>query len=31
MLARRSIRSKLLHADAVSLRRAIWEAEVSSE
>ena len=29
MLARRSTRSKLLHADAVALRRAIWEGEVS--
>ena len=31
MLARRSTRSKLLHADAVSLRRAIWEAELLLE
>ena len=29
MLARRSTRSKLLHADAVALRPAIWEGEVS--
>ena len=30
MLARRSTRSKLIHADAVALRRAIAEAEVST-